>query len=154
MNGEEASSLVALNLVVIREGIIEELAKGLTIKPPMGRHGSDKDTFVVVVNLSHRLSHITDYVHFSAIEVAANTVEGRYVGPILDLLKAKGREVGFSIREMQARSGARALMWSRTCYVDPDLGWWSGWRQELRGRWTRLRWAWSGFIPIKEGPDV
>ena len=148
MNGEEASSLVALNLVAIREGIIEELAKGLDIKPPMGRYGSDKDTFVVAVRLSHELSHIADYIHFSALEVSANKA------PILALLKAKGGQVGFSIREVQARSGARALLWSRTCYVDPDLGWWSGWRQELRGRWTRLRWAWSGFIPVKEGPDV
>ncbi len=141
MTHEEAVSLVALNLLAIREGIIEGLSEGLTVKEPMRLPNGE--TFVVMVSLSHDLAHIASHVDFSFMEL-----EGNKPGVIVEMLRAKGMQSGLEIREVQARAGARALLWSRSVYFDPDAGWWSRRRKRLRGLWTRLRWAWQGHIPI------
>jgi len=141
MNPEEAVSLVELNLRAIGEGVSEGLTEGLTVDAP--RRLPDGETFVCTICLSHDLAHIAEYAHFSYLEIADNKP-----GVIVEMLRAKGMQAGLAMREMQARAGARSLLWSRSVYVDPDAGWWSRHRTRLRGLWTRLRWAWRGFIPI------
>ncbi len=143
MNPEEAVSLVGLNLRAIGEGVTEGLAEGLTVDAP--RRLPDEETFVCTICLSHELAHIVEYAHFSYLEIEDNKP-----GVIVEMLRAKGMQAGLAMREMQAHAGARSLLWSRSCYAYPDADWWWRWRKRLRGLWTRLRWAWQGYIPIGE----
>ena len=142
MKEGESESLVALNFLTIREGIVEGLLEGLVLKGPFRPNTGGLGHCTVAVSWNSEYGGITSHLQFSDAEIDANEHQ------VIKLLHVKGHAVGAEIADQVHRDAARALAWQRTGCALPSATWW--YRTWLRyvGRWRRLRWAWTGFIPI------
>ncbi len=150
MTNDEVASLIQLNMKSIKDGVARGMLKNLTLNGPYESPGAGH--FVVHVSLVNTAGALADYVLVSPAEVNqllgtdANKADA---GLLTKLLEQKGDQVGYSMAEVIGRSGARDLEWSRTLGYAEDRAWWYRRLVRTRGLWRRLRWAWTGIIPIE-----
>lgn len=164
MTNDEVASLIQLNMKSIQDGVARGMLKNLSLSGPYEPHGAGH--FVIHVLLVHDAGGLTEYVLVSPDEINAllgtdvKTADG---GRLIELLEYKGEQVGYSMAQVIGRSGARDLEWQRTLWVYPPDPWpngikdswkawtdsWKAWTRKIRGLGRRLRWAWTGIIPIR-----